>query len=57
MSELAKLYEKPSYSNKVFLMNDLFNMKMWEGGSIDEYFNEFNTVTNQLSYAGVKFDD
>ena len=27
MSALAKLYEKPSSSNKVFLMKHLFNMK------------------------------
>ena len=32
MSELAKLYEKPLASNKVFLMKHLFNMKMSEGG-------------------------
>ena len=28
MDALAKLYEKPSVSNKVFLMKRLFNMKM-----------------------------
>ena len=28
MSALIKLYEKPSASNKVFLMKHLFNMKM-----------------------------
>ena len=28
MDTLAKLYEKPSTSNKVFLMKILFNMKM-----------------------------
>jgi hypothetical protein len=28
MDALAKLYEKPSASNKVFLMKRLFNMKM-----------------------------
>ena len=28
MSALGKLYEKPSASNKVFLMKHLFNMKM-----------------------------
>ena len=33
MQTLAKLYEKPSASNKVFLMKHLFNMKMLEGGS------------------------
>ena len=30
METLVKLYEKPSASNKVFLMKHLFNMKMVE---------------------------
>ena len=46
MDALAKLYEKPSVSNKVFLMKRLFNMNMSEGGSIAYYLNELNTVTN-----------
>ena len=49
METLAKLYEKPSTSNKVFLMKCLFNMKMGEGGSIENHLNEFNTVTSQFS--------
>jgi hypothetical protein len=57
MDGLAKLYEKPSASNKVFLMKRLFNMKMLEGGSIADHLNEFNTVTNQLSSIKVEFDD
>ena len=57
MQTLAKLYEKPSASNKVFLMKRLFNMKMSESGSIADHLNEFNTVTSQLSSVGVKFDD
>jgi hypothetical protein len=32
MDALAKLYEKTSASNKVFLMKRLFNMNMSEGG-------------------------
>ena len=55
MDALAKLYEKPSASNKVFLMKRLFNMKMSEGGSVTDHLNEFNTVTNQLSYLKVDF--
>ena len=54
---LAKLYEKPSTSNNVFLMKCLFNMKMSEGGSIVDHLNDFNTVTSQLSSVGVKFYD
>ena len=57
MDALAKLYEKLSASNKVFLMKRLFNMKMSEGGSVADHLNEFNTVTNQLSFVKVDFDD
>ena len=49
MDALAKLYEKPSASNKVFLMNRLFNMNMSEGGFVADHLNEFNMVTNHLS--------
>jgi hypothetical protein len=57
MDALAKLYEKPSVSNKVFLMKRLFNMNMSKGGSVADHLNEFNTVTNQLSSVKVDFDD
>jgi hypothetical protein len=57
MDALAKLYEKPSAYNKVFLMKILFNMNMSEGGSVADHLNEFNMVTNQLSYVKVDFDD
>ena len=57
MLALAKLYEKPSASNKVFLMKRLFNMKMSEGGFVADHLNDFNTVTSQLSSVGVNFDD
>ena len=56
ISALAKLYEKSSASNKVFLMKHLFNMKMSKGGSIVDHLNDFNTVTSQLSFVGVNFD-
>ena len=54
---LAKLYEKPSTSNKVFLMKRLFNMKMEEGGSVADHLNELNTVTSHLSSMGINFDE
>ena len=57
METLAKLYEKTSTSNKVFLMKCLFNMKMVEGGSIPNHLNEFNTVTRYLSSMGINFDE
>ena len=46
MKTLATLYEKPSASNKVFLMKRLFNMKMAEGGSIIDHLNDFNIITS-----------
>jgi hypothetical protein len=57
MDALAKLYEKPSTFNKVFLMKRLFNMKMSEGGSVADHLNDFNTVSNQLNSVKVDFDD
>ena len=52
MSTLAKLYEKPSTSNKVFLMKHFFNMKMSEGGFVVDHLSEFNMITNQFSFLG-----
>ena len=46
MTVLAKLYEKPSTSNRIFLMKKLFNMKMLENASVTEHLNEFNTLTS-----------
>ena len=57
MKTLVTLYEKPSASNKVFLMKSLFNMKMTEGGSITDHLNDFNTITSQLSSMGINFDE
>ena len=57
MKTLATLYEKPSASNKVFLMKYLFNMKMVEGGSIAHHLNEFNTIASQLSSMGINFHE
>ena len=57
MSALGRLYEKPSASNKVFLMKRLFNMKMLESGSVADHLNDFNTLTSQLSSVKVNFDD
>ena len=57
MSALSKLYKKPSASNKVFLMKCLFNMKMSKSGSVADHLNDFNTLTSQLSYVKLNFDD
>ena len=39
---LVKLYEKPSASNKVFLMKRLFNMKMLEVGFVANHLNDYS---------------
>ena len=57
MDKLAKMYEKPSASNKVYLMKKLFNMKMNEGSSVQDHVNEFNTITNQLTSVKIEFED
>jgi hypothetical protein len=57
MKALTRMYEKPSASNKVFLMKRLFNMKKPENRSIQEHLNDFNTITSQLESVGITFDD
>ena len=51
------MYEKPSTSNKVYLMKKLFSMKMNEGSSVQNHVNEFNTITNQLSSVKIKWNN
>ena len=46
MQTLMKLYEKPSTSNKVFLMKYLLNIKMAQGGFVADHFKKFNIVTS-----------
>ena len=57
MDALSNMYEKPSASNKVYLMKKLFNIRMADNGTVTEHLNEFNTITSQLEYAGIVFDD
>ena len=49
MKALSNMYEKPSTSNKVFLMRHLFNLKMAKGAYVTDHINEFNVITTQLS--------
>ena len=57
MAALSRMYEKPSANNKVHLMKKLFNLKMVEGTPVTQHLNEFNTITNQLSYVKIDFVD
>ena len=57
MKALSGMYEKSSANNKVHLMKKLFNLKMADNASVAQHLNEFNTITNQLSYVEIDFDD
>ena len=57
MKILSSMYEKLLANNKVHLMKKLFNLKMVEGTSVAQHLNEFNTITNQLSFMEIDFDD
>ena len=57
MKALSGMYEKPSANNKVHLMKKLFNLKMAENTSVAQHLNEFNTITNQLSFVEIDFDE
>ena len=57
MKALSSMYEKPSTNNNVHLMKKLFNLKMVENASVAQHLNEFNTITNQLSFVEIDFDD
>uniref|UniRef100_A0A2N9GXF9 CCHC-type domain-containing protein n=1 Tax=Fagus sylvatica TaxID=28930 RepID=A0A2N9GXF9_FAGSY len=57
MTALSGMYEKPLANNKVHLMKKLFNLKMAEGAAVAKHLNEFNTITNQLSFVEIEFND
>ena len=57
MQALTDMYEKTSTNYKVYLMKKLFNLRMFESGSVVEHLNSFNTVVNQLVSVGIRFDD
>ena len=57
MSTLDKIYKKSLDFQQGILMKCLFNMNMSEGGSVADHLNEFNTLTSQLSYVKVNFED
>ena len=57
MKTLSSMYEKPSAKNKVHLMKKRFNLKMVENASVAQHLNEFNIITNQLSFVEINFND
>nr|GEW90472.1 hypothetical protein [Tanacetum cinerariifolium] len=57
LKALSNLYEKPSSSNKVFLIRQLVIMKTKEGASIKGHVNEFNSILSRLILVDIKFND
>ena len=51
------MYEKPSVMNKVYLMRRLFNLQMFENGSVSDYINKFNIIVSQLNSVDINFED
>ena len=47
LKALSNMYEKSSDMNKVYLMRRLFNLQMFEGGSVADHINEFNMIVSQ----------
>ncbi|GJY03411.1 retrovirus-related pol polyprotein from transposon TNT 1-94 [Tanacetum coccineum] len=57
LKDLSNMYEKPSASNKVFLIRQLVNTKMNEGVSIADHVNKFNSILSRLMSVDIKSDD
>ncbi|KAJ0813209.1 putative RNA-directed DNA polymerase [Helianthus annuus] len=49
LKALSNMYEKPSASNKVFLIRQLVNTKMKEGMSVTAHINEVNSIISRLA--------
>ena len=54
---LSNMYEKPSASNKVYLIRLLFATRLKEGDCVTDHVNEFNSILSRLSSVDIKFDD
>ncbi|MCO5603096.1 hypothetical protein L7F22_057241 [Adiantum nelumboides] len=56
-TKLSGLYEKQSATSQVYWLKKLVDLKMKEGTPMSNHLNEFNTIYNQLSTQGVRFDE
>lgn len=57
MEAFTHIYEKSSMTIKVHLKHILFNLRMAECASMINNLNEFNTVTTQLTFVSINFND
>jgi hypothetical protein len=54
---MGKLYQYKSLVNKIFLRNELYNLRMRDGDLMEKYLNALNTVVGQLVYVKIKILD
>lgn len=54
---LVDMFEKSSFSNKVYIIRHLLNMRVKEGSNISGHINEFNNLVPRLFLVSIKFDD
>ena len=54
---LSGMYEKSLANNNVHMMKKLFNLTMAENAFVALHLNELNTITNQLSFVKINFDE
>ncbi|GJZ83473.1 retrovirus-related pol polyprotein from transposon TNT 1-94 [Tanacetum coccineum] len=57
LKALSNMYEKPSTSNKVFLIRQLVITKMHKRASVADDVNEFNSILSRLVSVDIKLDD
>ncbi|MFS7959824.1 putative RNA-directed DNA polymerase [Helianthus anomalus] len=57
MAALSNMYEKPSASNKVYLIRELVNTRMREGDSVTAHISNLNSILSRLVSVNIKFDD
>ena len=55
LGKLKKLYVGKTLSNKLFLKDQLYNLRMEEGDDIMEHLNVFNRCINDLLQVEVKY--
>ncbi|MCO5601389.1 hypothetical protein L7F22_055509 [Adiantum nelumboides] len=54
---LADTYEKDTTSNKVFMMQKLFNLCMKESASVASHINDFDSLFSQVCAQRINIDD
>ncbi|KAL8148630.1 hypothetical protein AgCh_005839 [Apium graveolens] len=57
IKSLSNMYEKPSASNKVYLIHLLVATRLNEGDCVADHVNEFNSILAKLASVDIKFDD